>query len=317
MLTAKHRGRLLRSPEDQGILVAELSQMHGDFAVADGGDVFGIWIREPSGESRLKQELAFMLMRLQDEKRVPEWLTGQDAIANILLGNFQIRTFHDYPGCLVLLYQGTFASRRETRQGISNAHELHTLPNHQVSSRLQDLEGLLEPESRSRLVALSSLLPELVLTPPDEARQRLETYNVARQRFWGEQVTRIPILRGSADSVFCALLQCVVDDYAADRVTSLSIEKVPAPATDNERAQVERARRRMRPDLDESMRDYYEKKMMKHMQQRKGGEKSFSAVQEIDVKLRFSRTSGETIGSHRIRRVSEDWYYFMPCSRKG
>jgi hypothetical protein len=110
LLTAKSRGRLLWSPEDQRSLVAELSQMPGDFAVADGGDVFGIWIREPSSESGMEYEITIMLMRLQDEKRVPKWLTGKDTTANILLGNFEVKTFQDCPGCLVLLYRRDFES---------------------------------------------------------------------------------------------------------------------------------------------------------------------------------------------------------------
>jgi hypothetical protein len=110
LLTAKSRGRLLGSPEDQRSLVAELSQMPGDFAVADGGDVFGIWIREPGSESGIELEIAVMLMRLQDEKRVPKWLTGKDTTAYILLGNFEVKTFQEYPGCLVLLYRRDFES---------------------------------------------------------------------------------------------------------------------------------------------------------------------------------------------------------------
>jgi hypothetical protein len=114
MRIAKSRGRLLRTLEDQRSLVAELSQLPGDFAVADGGDVFGFWIRDPGSESAMEHEIAITLAHLRSEKRVPAWLTGEEAIANVLQGNFDVKTFRDYPGCLVLLYQGDFEPTPQT-----------------------------------------------------------------------------------------------------------------------------------------------------------------------------------------------------------
>ena len=114
MRMAKSRGRLLRTLEDQRSLVAELSQLPGDFAVADGGDVFGFWIRDPGSESAMEHEIAITLAHLRSEKRVPAWLTGEEAIANVLQGNFDVKTFRDYPGCLVLLYQGDFEPTPQT-----------------------------------------------------------------------------------------------------------------------------------------------------------------------------------------------------------
>jgi hypothetical protein len=70
----------------------------------------------------------------------------------------------------------------------------------------------------------------------------------------------------------------------------------------------------MRPDLDPGMRDYYERRMLKHMHKKgsRGSQKAPSAVREISVRIYFQ----QTFGPHRILRVSEDSYYFMPCTAR-
>ncbi|MEW6240089.1 MAG: hypothetical protein AB1564_04705 [Chloroflexota bacterium] len=183
--------------------------------------------------------------------------------------------------------------------------------------RIQGLEESLDPEARNKVVQLRSLLAELVITPPDKARQKLEATNDSRQAIWGDKVKRIPILNGSADDVYYALLECIVTDYAEQRVISVTVERVAAPATDEERERLKQAREQMWTDLNERAKDYYEKQLMKHMQKGKGRDnktKDPGAVQEINLKIFFAN---QTFGPHRIIRVSQDGYYFLPCSNKN
>jgi hypothetical protein len=188
------------------------------------------------------------------------------------------------------------------------------LTENDVASRIQDLQSTFDPGSRSKLVSVRSRMTELVITSADKARDLLEATNRSRQRVWGDKAVQVPILYGAADSVFCALLECVVADYAGNEVASFSIEEIAVPETDEETKRVESARGQMRPDLDADDMDYYEKKMMKHMRKRKDKDKTEvrSAVREMNLRVHFR----QTFGDHRIIRVSQDEYYFLPCSKR-
>lgn len=179
------------------------------------------------------------------------------------------------------------------------------------SSRIEDLKSALPPEAKDKVLPIRDRLSSLVVTPPEAAREQLDATNVSRQRVWGDQAVRVPIIEGTADDIFRALLKCVVADYRDKGVESLSVEEVAAPANDDEARHIERARQEMRADLDSGMRDYYEKKMMKHMRKKgKGKREKSAALREINLKLSF----GQTFGPHRIIRISGDSYYFTPCS---
>lgn len=181
-----------------------------------------------------------------------------------------------------------------------------------IPSRVQELKDSLSSEASEKLFPIRSRLADLVITSQIEAQEQLNDTNVSRRRVWGDQVATIPIIEGSDEEVFCALLDCVVADYAENGVTSLYVEEVAAPATEEEAGQMQRVRQQMRPDLDPGMRDYYEKKMMKHIRKKKGSsqEKKPTRIREINVKLHFR----QTFGPHRIIRVSDNTYYFLACS---
>lgn len=206
------------------------------------------------------------------------------------------------------------ATRDHEQRGAS-PHDGAQLTEAAPASDTTDPKGALPVKAEEKLNRVRSRLASLVVVTRDEAHEQLEDSNAARHALYGQQAVALPITEGSADEVFSSLMTCIAADYRDCDVTSLYVEEAPAPATDEETDQVERARAQMPSDLDPRMQRYYDKKMMKHVRKKGGssGGKGAKPIREIDVKVHF----GQTFGSHRIIRVGEDSFCFMPCTVRG
>jgi hypothetical protein len=109
----------LKTQEGRRQFAQTVSKGSGDYALVSGATVFTIWFRTPWSEMGGSEEVAMQLVLLRDQGKLPSWLMGQEASANVLLGNYDVETFPECPGCLVsLLMRDTIA------EGIRNRPKL-------------------------------------------------------------------------------------------------------------------------------------------------------------------------------------------------
>jgi len=117
-----HLGRLmdekLKTQEGRRQFAQTVSKGSGDYALASGATIFTIWFRTPWSEMGGSEEVAMQLVLLRDQGKLPSWLMKQEASANVLLGNYEVETFPECPGCLVSLMMDTIA------EGIRNRPNL-------------------------------------------------------------------------------------------------------------------------------------------------------------------------------------------------
>jgi len=103
---------VLESREGRAKFVRAVSAGTGDFAIAEGENIFLIWYKTPWYRMGGADQVAIHLALLKEQNRVPKWLEGSEAIANIMLGNFEVETFPGCPGCLVIFCADLEAKRK-------------------------------------------------------------------------------------------------------------------------------------------------------------------------------------------------------------
>jgi len=96
----------LRFTEGRAQFVRTVSKGSGDLHSLGGENIFLIWFRTPWHELRGAEEITMQLAFLQQQERAPNWLKGEEALAAMLLGNFEVEVFQDCPGCLIVFRLG-------------------------------------------------------------------------------------------------------------------------------------------------------------------------------------------------------------------
>lgn len=76
-----------------------------NYEVVIGKRVCVIWWRQSWEALGNVDGLSLLLISLQDSNEVPDWLKGKTAVANTLLGNFELQTVSHCPGCIIIFRQ--------------------------------------------------------------------------------------------------------------------------------------------------------------------------------------------------------------------
>jgi len=111
----------LRFREGRAQFVRAVSKGSGDLHSLGGENIFLIWFRTPWHELGGAEEITMQLAFLQQQKRVPNWLKGEEALAATLLGNFEVEVFQDCPRCLIIFRLGKPLLATSPDNFISNA----------------------------------------------------------------------------------------------------------------------------------------------------------------------------------------------------
>lgn len=196
--------------------------------------------------------------------------------------------------------------------------EIPTPPHDECSEKIPTLEALIPSQFQAKLRSLRKRLPDMSVTGTDQARDELESRNIARRRVWGDQIQQVRLHTGGADAIYQSLLTCLSADFLKGAL-DMAVEEVPVVTADVA-SSVQEALHKLslsnpRIAADPGLRAFHEKNLAKRLRKHRakeagGGGNTPVEIRKVTIKVHFTGT----FGPHDILRVGEDCYYLMPCA---